>query len=182
MFRPVYTFDDDMQSVCSTAMAHVQDIYWLCKASENIRETEVPAYFVRKYDDDAPGSDPNFTVYFAIVRLMETFREQHKSQWGRLTKDGLVRILLPGSQAHERRGWLGCIMQRPSSLPALEDKHALKGQYQYDIVVELSVSGGDRGLLKTFDGRALAEEAFTVRSLLCHTHQVLTVDQASATQ
>lgn len=182
MFRPVYTFDDDMQSVCSTAMAHVQDIYWLCKASENIRETEVPAYFVRKYDDDAPGSDPNFTVYFAIVRLTETFREQHKSQWGRLTKDGLVRILLPGSQAHERRGWLGCIMQRPCSLPALEDKHALKGQYQYDIVVELSVRGGDRGLLKTFEGRALAEEAFTVRSLLCHTHQVLTVDQASATQ
>jgi hypothetical protein len=55
------------------------DVYWLYKASREVYKIEVPAYFVRQYDEEPAGSDPNSTMYFAIIRLTETFRDQHKT-------------------------------------------------------------------------------------------------------
>jgi hypothetical protein len=61
-------------------------------------------------------------------------------------------------------------MQRPDTLSALENKHAIARQFEFDLVVQVPVSGDHRDSLKTFEGRVEAEEAFKVRYYceICH--------------
>jgi hypothetical protein len=87
---PHYPFDNDRQSVISASMAQVEDIWWLHKASLEIAQATVSAYFV--WDPEEQPGHKDQPLAFVIVRLTEAFREQHKTQWARLPKEGLVEL------------------------------------------------------------------------------------------
>lgn len=160
-FKPYYTFDDDQQNVCSNAMSQVMDIFWTHKTSCEILEAKVPAYFVPSSEEES--ANPNGSLVFAVIHLTEAFREQHKSQWARLTKDGLVDLVLHSLEGPDL---VGKIMERPDTIPCLENKHALDKQFEDDLVVRVRVSDDQRDTLKTFEGRVEAEEALKVHFLI----------------
>lgn len=166
LFTPYYTFDDDQQSVCSNAMSQVEDIFWTNKASSEILEAEVPAYFVP--GSDGPSTDPRRHIFYAVIRLTNVFREQFKSQWARLTKDEVVEL-----QLHCPNGpkLAGKIMGRPDTIPVLEGKHVLDKQFVDDLVVRVYVPDIHLDALKGFEGRVEAEVAkvrfFDQRYMAC---------------
>ncbi|KAK3487623.1 uncharacterized protein B0T23DRAFT_363679 [Neurospora hispaniola] len=164
-FRPTFKFDNDAQSVCSNTMAHVMDMYWLYNDSCSIRNTKVSAYFVLEKEEPANPDEP---IYFAVIRLDQTFRDQYKAHWEHLVKDGTVSLHLGDINGPLLNGQ---IMERPETLPALLDKHAFAKQVStakdavakqslLDLVVKVRVKDEHRSLLKTFDGRAEAEGVF----------------------
>ena len=169
-FKPIFAFEDDSQAVCNASMAQIQDAYWIHKAAANIRDTHVHAYFVRAYEDEPAHTPPNSTTYFAVVRLTESFRLQHATHWSRLTDEDFLGLQLYNSEGAEvETSPLDAkIMNRPDTLPAMGGKHALEKQFEFDLVLELRVKGNVRDLLKTFEGRVEAEEAFGVSLLLCN--------------
>lgn len=149
-------------------MAHVMDTFWLYNDSCSIRNTKVPAYFVLEKEEPVNPDEP---IYFAVIHLNQTFRDQYKAHWEHLVKDGTVSLHLGDID----RPLNGQIMERPETLPALLDKHAfakqvstaknaVAEQFSLDLVVKVRVKGEDQSLLKTFDGRAEAEGVFEVRS------------------
>ncbi|KAB5549643.1 P-loop containing nucleoside triphosphate hydrolase protein [Coniochaeta sp. 2T2.1] len=156
-FAPAFRFDDDQQMTVSSAMASIQDIFWLHKASSEILEAVHPAYFVTESEDENP---PNHLkpATFAIIRLSEAFRDQFKDQWARLTKDNLVGIQIH-LEDREDLEFVGIIMDRADTIPCLGDRHSLLGQFEFDLVVRFIVDGQDRQVFKTFQSRAEAEEA-----------------------
>jgi hypothetical protein len=137
-------------------MAQVEDIWWSHKASVEIAAAKVSAYFV--WDpEDQPGNKDQPLAY-VVVRLTEVFREQHKTQWARLTKEGFVELRI---RNHECPSLMGKIMDRPDTIPCLADKHAMDKQFEYDIVVRVRVPKNE--IFKTFESRVEVEEALKVR-------------------
>lgn len=145
-------------------MSHIQDVYWVHKAAAIIQDTHVHAYFVRAYEEEPADYPPNSTMYFAVVRLAESFRSQHATYWSRLTDEGSVALHLYNSEGAEVKitPLFAFIMNRRDTMPAKEGKHALEEQFVFDMVLLLRVKGNDRDLLKTFAGRVEAEAAFEV--------------------
>ncbi|EGO58975.1 hypothetical protein NEUTE1DRAFT_145077 [Neurospora tetrasperma FGSC 2508] len=101
-FRPTFKFDNNAQSV--------------------IRNTKVSAYFILKKEEPANPDEP---IYFTVIRLDQTFRDQYKAHWEHLVKDGTISLHL-----RDINGPLlnSQIIERPETLPALLDKHTFAKQ------------------------------------------------------
>jgi hypothetical protein len=139
------------------------DLYWLVKDADAIHKAVVHAYFLRKEADPAGSVNTTHTPFFAVVRLTETFRDEFKSRWARLVKDKSVNLDLLDCEGLGSRSITSRIMDRPDLIAALKGKHALEKEFVYDIVLELRIRNEHCDVLKTFEGRVEAEDAFQVR-------------------
>ncbi|KAK1983079.1 hypothetical protein LZ30DRAFT_780837 [Colletotrichum cereale] len=83
-FRPPYKYEDDNSALGVMAQAHVQDVLWVEIAANEIRESQLPGYFVQ--DSKIQG------VSYAIINRPEPFVDRFVHAWTRLL-DYPVKLL-----------------------------------------------------------------------------------------
>ncbi|KAL5602435.1 hypothetical protein FOBRF1_009968 [Fusarium oxysporum] len=150
-FVPQFEHHNDLNHVTAVVQGVAQDALWLQDRSEEICFYRFPGYFVTE-----PGRS-----MLLVVPLTQTFRKDNQTAWRRLTKDGLLKVLLLDWEDPEEIHckWDARIVENPGGLPALKD-HPTD---PFELVMFVRPIPSDKEdaedplkIIKTFDDRSVA--------------------------
>jgi hypothetical protein len=117
-FAPSWAFDNDNEHLAALTQSQVQDIMWIHKAAQEIKEVKFRAYFIVSRHDEPQDCKE----FFAIVPLGKAFLAQFEQSWLRLTKSGYLKLRLLDDEEDEDEEpakWDARIQEAPRGLDTL---------------------------------------------------------------
>ncbi|KAK4184092.1 hypothetical protein QBC35DRAFT_477596 [Podospora australis] len=105
----------------NNALSRVMDIFYTHSAAKQIEEVVHGMYFVEGATSNKLGNR-----YFGIMRVGKVFLTQYQSQWGRLTSDGRVDLIMRSPDVIEHVLLRCKIMDRPDLIAVLKGKHSFR--------------------------------------------------------
>ncbi|KAK7572691.1 hypothetical protein V3481_017881 [Fusarium oxysporum f. sp. vasinfectum] len=142
-----------MNHVTAVVQGVAQDALWLEERKQEIASMQFPGYFVK-----GPRG------LFLVIPLTLKFYTDNSAAWRRLTKDGILQVILYNWDHLEKPEsiWEAKIAESPNSIPALKD-HPTEG---HELVMFVRLKAGDKEdrpqpkVIKTFNDRSDANHAF----------------------
>ncbi|CVL08874.1 uncharacterized protein FPRN_14657 [Fusarium proliferatum] len=136
-FQACYNFDNDEDHLTAVNQSIIQDVLWVHREAEAIKEDKFSAYFVTP----ETGSPADAYTLLLVVPMTKEWRDFHEAAWRRLTKDNLFcvhiyEVITPKGAKYEPAEWDCNIVEFPRGVSAL-DEHPVE---EYDLVLRNSVS------------------------------------------
>lgn len=160
-FEPAPYFNSDDKHVAVVTQSEVQDIWWLYKVAEKVKDTALPTYLV-PLRADVPR------YYYAIMRkpawLHEAFgipAAQIDPAWRRLTKLGQLVLHMGKPDGADGGDWDAQIVESPRAVHALQN-HRIDNNLDLVFLVRRPIDPQSNGAdfqLSSFDNRNAANDA-----------------------
>lgn len=160
-FEPAPYFNNDVKQVAVVTQSEVQDVWWLYRVAEEVKEKKLPAYLV-------PLRDDSRQYYYAIMskpgRLDEAFgvpAAKIDPAWRRFMKLGQLVLHMGKSDGTDGGDWDAQIVESPRNIHALKD-HNIDNIHDLVFFVRRPNVPESKGIdfeLASFDSRDAANQA-----------------------
>ncbi|KAG8352577.1 hypothetical protein FVEN_g9414 [Fusarium venenatum] len=146
-FQAAFSHPTDTSHVTAVTQSLVQDVAWLIKASNEMADERLPAYFVR-----IPAKVNIRRRYFVVVRTSGDFWGRYNKAWARFTKSADLKLRLHVERAEN---WHARVLDRPDFLGPLTQHHLQEN----DLVLEALPVSMSTAVLCEFETRNQADAA-----------------------
>ncbi|KAF5670263.1 DNA helicase [Fusarium circinatum] len=151
-----YNFDNDEDHLSAVNQSVIQDVLWVHREAEAIKEDKFSAYFVTP----ETGSPADAYTLLLVVPMTKEWRDFHEAAWRRLTKDNLFKVriyevITPKGEDYKPADWQCNIVEFPGGVSAL-DGHPVE---EYDVVLRVDCLDDPEVVIRDFSNRSAANAA-----------------------